>query len=82
MFRWRTDRWEICSKSCNGGKRIRHVKCVQMIGDQIEFDVEDEMCDKSTKPPTEEACNVQECEAEWVAQPFGEVSDIPRKNSK
>ena len=76
--RWRTDRWADCSKTCNGGERTRRIRCVQLVETEIEYDVEDEMCDQETKPRTKEDCNKQECNPEWVAQPFGVVSSLKR----
>ncbi|CAB3979049.1 A disintegrin and metallo ase with thrombospondin motifs 6-like [Paramuricea clavata] len=74
VIKWRTDRWDDCSKTCNGGTRTRHVRCVQIVDGGIEYDVEDEMCDADVRPNTKEKCNKQECRPEWVAQPFGTCS--------
>ena len=82
VLRWRTDRWDDCSKTCNGGTRTRHIRCVQIVDGDIEYDVEDEMCDADAKPNSKEDCNKQECRPEWVAQPFGMVTTLKSCRSK
>ena len=82
VLRWRTGRWDDCSKTCNGGTRTRHIRCVQIVDGDIEYDVEDEMCDADAKPNSKEDCNKQECRPEWVAQPFGMVTTLKSCRSK
>ena len=71
--RWKPEGWEDCSQTCNGGNRTREVKCMQIAADGIEYDVDTRLC-SDPKPSMVEACNNVPCPAEWVAQPFGQVS--------
>lgn len=46
---------------------------MQVAADGIEYDVDSRLC-SDPKPSMVEACNNVPCPAEWVAQPFGQVS--------
>ncbi len=70
--RWQTSYWGDCSRTCNGGVKRRHVRCVQFGQQSIEYEVDESLCGGS-KPANQEVCNREPCPPEWVAQPFGEV---------
>lgn len=50
--------WPQCSRSCNGGYRVREVRC---LADNI---APSELCDPSLIPESREECNKQPCVAE------------------
>ena len=70
---WKAEGWEDCSRTCNGGNRTREIKCMQVAADGVEYDVDPRLC-SDPKPATMESCNNVPCRAEWVAEPFGEVT--------
>lgn len=72
---WQTSYWGDCSRTCNGGVKKRHVRCVQFGQQGIEYEVDESLC-SGTKPPNQELCNREPCPPEWVAQPFGECSTV------
>ncbi|XP_055014403.1 thrombospondin type-1 domain-containing protein 4 [Boleophthalmus pectinirostris] len=55
---WYVSEWSTCSRSCNGGYRVREVRCLT---DDI---VPSENCDLHVTPNTQEECNLQPCLAE------------------
>ncbi|XP_041789900.1 thrombospondin type-1 domain-containing protein 4 [Chelmon rostratus] len=55
---WYVTEWSACSRSCDGGYRVREVRC---LADNI---VPSDHCDPSLTPESREACNTQPCLAE------------------
>ncbi|KAK2816998.1 hypothetical protein Q5P01_025189 [Channa striata] len=55
---WYVTEWSTCSRSCNGGYRVREVRCLT---DNI---VPSDHCDPSLSPESREECNTQPCVAE------------------
>ncbi|XP_075886666.1 thrombospondin type-1 domain-containing protein 4 [Nelusetta ayraudi] len=55
---WYVTEWSACSRSCNGGYRVREVRCLT---DSI---MPSELCDPSLNPESREECNKQPCLAE------------------
>ncbi|KAF3687630.1 Thrombospondin type-1 domain-containing protein 4 [Channa argus] len=55
---WYVTEWSTCSRSCNGGYRVREVRCLT---DNI---VPSDYCDPSLSPESREECNTQPCVAE------------------
>ncbi|XP_044045713.1 thrombospondin type-1 domain-containing protein 4 isoform X2 [Siniperca chuatsi] len=55
---WYITEWSVCSRSCNGGYRVREVRC---LADNI---VPSDSCDPSLTPEGREECNKQPCLAE------------------
>uniref|UniRef100_UPI0037E90FE8 thrombospondin type-1 domain-containing protein 4 n=1 Tax=Semicossyphus pulcher TaxID=241346 RepID=UPI0037E90FE8 len=55
---WYVTEWSTCSRSCNGGYRVREVRC---LADNI---APSERCDPSLTPESREECNNQPCEPE------------------
>ncbi|XP_040002820.1 thrombospondin type-1 domain-containing protein 4 [Xiphias gladius] len=55
---WYVTDWSACSRSCNGGYRVREVRC---LADNI---APSELCDPSLIPESREECNKQPCVAE------------------
>ncbi|XP_065067919.1 A disintegrin and metalloproteinase with thrombospondin motifs 6-like [Rhopilema esculentum] len=72
---WQTSYWGDCSRTCNGGIKKRHVRCVQFGQQGIEYEVDESLC-SGAKPPNQEICNREACPPEWIAQPFGECSTV------
>uniref|UniRef100_A0A3B4VKI2 PLAC domain-containing protein n=1 Tax=Seriola dumerili TaxID=41447 RepID=A0A3B4VKI2_SERDU len=55
---WYVTEWSACSRSCNGGYRVREVRC---LADNI---APSDRCDPSSTPESREECNKQPCVAE------------------
>ncbi|KAI3353238.1 hypothetical protein L3Q82_019779, partial [Scortum barcoo] len=55
---WYVTEWSACSRSCNGGYRVREVRCLT---DNI---VPSNHCDPSMTPESQEECNKQPCLAD------------------
>ncbi|KAF7666219.1 hypothetical protein LDENG_00114610 [Lucifuga dentata] len=55
---WYVTDWSACSRSCNGGYRVREVHC---LADNI---ARSDRCDPSLTPESREECKTQPCEAE------------------
>nr|XP_019955890.1 PREDICTED: thrombospondin type-1 domain-containing protein 4-like isoform X1 [Paralichthys olivaceus] len=55
---WYVTEWSACSRSCNGGYRVREVHC---LADNI---APSDRCDPSLTLESREECNKQPCEAE------------------
>ncbi|XP_044197914.1 thrombospondin type-1 domain-containing protein 4 [Thunnus albacares] len=55
---WYVTEWSTCSRSCNGGYRVREVHC---LADNIS---PSDHCDPSLTPENREECNTQPCVAE------------------
>ncbi|XP_030268089.1 thrombospondin type-1 domain-containing protein 4 isoform X1 [Sparus aurata] len=55
---WYVTEWSVCSRSCNGGYRVREVRC---LADNI---APSNRCDPSLTPENREECNKQPCLAE------------------
>ncbi|XP_059188310.1 thrombospondin type-1 domain-containing protein 4 [Centropristis striata] len=55
---WYVTDWSVCSRSCNGGYRVREVRC---LADNIS---PSDRCDPSLTPESREECNNQPCVAE------------------
>ncbi|XP_041442688.1 thrombospondin type-1 domain-containing protein 4 isoform X1 [Xenopus laevis] len=53
--KWFNTDWSACSKSCEGGFRIREVRC--LADDMAHSD----KCDQELKPEDTESCNTQDC---------------------
>uniref|UniRef100_A0A3Q3KI02 PLAC domain-containing protein n=1 Tax=Mastacembelus armatus TaxID=205130 RepID=A0A3Q3KI02_9TELE len=54
---WYVTEWSACSRSCNGGYRVREVRCLADI-------TPSHRCDPSLTPESREECNTQPCVAE------------------
>ncbi|KQL61214.1 Thrombospondin type-1 domain-containing protein 4 [Amazona aestiva] len=52
---WFAGGWTQCSKSCEGGFRVREVRC---LSDDM---IASTQCDPQLKPEEKEACNTQDC---------------------
>ncbi|XP_030003644.1 thrombospondin type-1 domain-containing protein 4 isoform X2 [Sphaeramia orbicularis] len=55
---WYVTEWSTCSRSCNGGYRVREVRCLT---DNI---APSDKCDSGVTPENREECNKQACLAE------------------
>uniref|UniRef100_A0A3Q3JA82 PLAC domain-containing protein n=2 Tax=Monopterus albus TaxID=43700 RepID=A0A3Q3JA82_MONAL len=55
---WYVTEWSACSRSCNGGYRVREVRC---LADNV---TPSDHCDPSLTPESREECNKQPCVAE------------------
>ncbi|XP_071359284.1 thrombospondin type-1 domain-containing protein 4 [Trachinotus anak] len=55
---WYVTEWSACSRTCNGGYRVREVRC---LADNI---APSDRCDPSLTPESREECNKQPCVAE------------------
>ncbi|XP_054635015.1 thrombospondin type-1 domain-containing protein 4 [Dunckerocampus dactyliophorus] len=56
--RWYVTEWSACSRSCNGGYRVREVRCLT---DSISPSTQ---CDPTLTPNNREECNTQPCTAQ------------------
>ncbi|KAM4583565.1 thrombospondin type-1 domain-containing protein 4 [Odontesthes bonariensis] len=55
---WYVTEWSACSRSCDGGFRVREVRC---LADDI---IPSDRCDPSSVPESQKECNKQPCLAE------------------
>ncbi|CAG5939227.1 unnamed protein product [Menidia menidia] len=55
---WYVTEWSVCSRSCDGGYRVREVRC---LADNI---TPSDRCDPSSVPASQEECNKQPCGVE------------------
>nr|XP_061791976.1 thrombospondin type-1 domain-containing protein 4 [Nerophis lumbriciformis] len=55
---WYVTEWSMCSRSCNGGYRVREVRCLT---DNV---APSEQCDPTLIPESREECNTQPCGAD------------------
>ncbi|XP_029000777.1 thrombospondin type-1 domain-containing protein 4 [Betta splendens] len=55
---WYVTEWSTCSRSCDGGYRVREVRCL------TDHTVPSDQCDPSLTPESREDCGKQPCEAE------------------
>ncbi|XP_072837751.2 thrombospondin type-1 domain-containing protein 4 isoform X1 [Pogona vitticeps] len=53
--KWFSTEWSTCSKSCEGGFRLREVRC---LSDDM---TPSATCDRQLKPEEKETCNTQDC---------------------
>ncbi|KAG3262180.1 thrombospondin type-1 domain-containing protein 4 isoform X2 [Ictidomys tridecemlineatus] len=53
--KWFSTEWSMCSKSCQGGFRVREVRC---LSDDMTLS---NLCDPQLKPEERESCNPQDC---------------------
>ncbi|ERE74889.1 thrombospondin type-1 domain-containing protein 4 [Cricetulus griseus] len=53
--KWFSTEWSMCSKSCQGGFRVREVRC---LSDDM---TPGSLCDPQLKPEERESCNPQDC---------------------
>ncbi|XP_037689454.1 thrombospondin type-1 domain-containing protein 4 [Choloepus didactylus] len=53
--KWFNTEWSMCSKSCQGGFRVREVRC---LSDDMTLS---NLCDPQLKPEERESCNPQDC---------------------
>ncbi|XP_078055929.1 thrombospondin type-1 domain-containing protein 4-like [Mustelus asterias] len=53
--KWFHTEWSTCSKSCEGGFRVREVRC---LGDDM---IPSELCDINQKPDVHQSCNNKPC---------------------
>ncbi|KAH1183622.1 thrombospondin type-1 domain-containing protein 4 isoform X1 [Mauremys mutica] len=53
--KWFNTEWSTCSKSCEGGFRVREVRC---LSDDL---TPSNQCDPQLKPEEKEPCNTQDC---------------------
>uniref|UniRef100_A0A8C4QRM7 Thrombospondin type 1 domain containing 4 n=1 Tax=Eptatretus burgeri TaxID=7764 RepID=A0A8C4QRM7_EPTBU len=54
-MRWFSTAWSACSKSCEGGFRVREVRC---LADDLSLSMD---CPMEKRPEDRETCNVQPC---------------------
>ncbi|XP_055309435.1 A disintegrin and metalloproteinase with thrombospondin motifs 9-like isoform X3 [Sitodiplosis mosellana] len=69
-FLWRTSRWSPCSATCDGGYRIRAVRCVSESSNQV---VDDRYCVEE-KPVNITNCAQQRC-PKWRTGDWGQCND-------
>ncbi|KAM3848737.1 A disintegrin and metalloproteinase with thrombospondin motifs 12 [Vipera latastei] len=57
-FMWHTESWNECSASCGGGTQERAVQCISVDDHATK---EENWCERETKPPDSQECNLQKC---------------------
>ncbi|XP_070599586.1 A disintegrin and metalloproteinase with thrombospondin motifs 12 [Erythrolamprus reginae] len=57
-FRWQTESWNECSASCGGGTQKRAVQCIRVDDHATK---EENWCERETKPPESQKCNLLKC---------------------
>ncbi|XP_072353034.1 A disintegrin and metalloproteinase with thrombospondin motifs 6 isoform X2 [Scyliorhinus torazame] len=70
---WFIGDWSECSKTCDGGMRIRTVLCIRKIGPSEEETLDDSHC-LTHRPIEKEPCNNQSCPPQWVALDWSECT--------
>ncbi|XP_034168470.2 A disintegrin and metalloproteinase with thrombospondin motifs 6 [Pangasianodon hypophthalmus] len=70
---WFIGDWSDCSKSCDGGTRMRTVLCIRKIGPADEENLEDVHC-LTHRPIERESCNNQSCPPQWVPLDWSECT--------
>ncbi|XP_041417069.1 A disintegrin and metalloproteinase with thrombospondin motifs 18 [Xenopus laevis] len=70
---WSVSDWSSCSVSCGGGQQTRQIQCVQKSTMQTEMLVGHSQCPVIT-PSQVQACNIQDCPAEWSSGPWSQCS--------
>ncbi|XP_076980011.1 thrombospondin type-1 domain-containing protein 4 isoform X3 [Tamandua tetradactyla] len=66
--KWFNTEWSMCSKSCQGGFRVREVRC---LADNMTLS---NLCDPQLKPEERESCNPQDCVPEVGAKCRGMIN--------
>ena len=64
-----------CSSTCNGGRKLRSVDCIDSKGSLVD----DAMCASRRKPRENTKCNTHNCDSPrmtWLAGPWEEVSFV------
>ncbi|XP_071810508.1 A disintegrin and metalloproteinase with thrombospondin motifs 9-like isoform X3 [Asterias amurensis] len=72
-YRWKKGRWNQCSSTCNGGRKLRKVDCIDSKGSLVD----DAMCASRRKPRENTKCNTHNCDSPrmtWLAGPWEECS--------
>ncbi|XP_034298314.1 A disintegrin and metalloproteinase with thrombospondin motifs 12 isoform X1 [Pantherophis guttatus] len=57
-FMWHTESWNECSASCGGGTQKRAVQCIRVDDPATK---EENRCERETRPPDSQKCNLQKC---------------------
>uniref|UniRef100_A0A336JY65 CSON006040 protein n=1 Tax=Culicoides sonorensis TaxID=179676 RepID=A0A336JY65_CULSO len=79
QYVWRTGPWGDCSVACEGGQRIRSVKCTAQSRTQINNQfVSDSLCDESMRPLNVTLCNNFRCPM-WNMGLWSECNDKCKK---
>ncbi|XP_023199385.1 A disintegrin and metalloproteinase with thrombospondin motifs 13 isoform X2 [Xiphophorus maculatus] len=73
--RWDAGNFGVCSASCGGGFRVRHVRCVQKHESDV-VKVPDSECSADTAPHPLEKCNLHHCPARWSVSEPGNCSAV------
>uniref|UniRef100_A0A3B5MAN1 Peptidase M12B domain-containing protein n=1 Tax=Xiphophorus couchianus TaxID=32473 RepID=A0A3B5MAN1_9TELE len=73
--RWDAGNFGVCSASCGGGFRVRHVRCVQKRESDV-VKVPDSECSADTAPHPLEKCNLHHCPARWSVSEPGNCSAV------
>ncbi|XP_043967332.1 A disintegrin and metalloproteinase with thrombospondin motifs 13 [Gambusia affinis] len=73
--RWDAGNFGVCSASCGGGFRVRHVGCVQKRESDV-VKVPDSDCSADTAPHALEKCNLHHCPARWSVSEPGNCSAV------
>ncbi|XP_071038355.1 papilin-like [Parasteatoda tepidariorum] len=60
-YNWTFGDFGECSQSCGGGVQNRSVSCINSTGNVVE----DNLCDPTLKPSTNDSCNTQPCPNSW-----------------
>jgi len=68
-FKWVSENWSTCSRTCAVGIRRRNVRCVRV---DDETPASDSACPGQI--PKVEECNTQPCEAKWVISKWSDCS--------
>ncbi|KAJ6669890.1 hypothetical protein lerEdw1_000439 [Lerista edwardsae] len=70
---WFIGDWSECSKTCDGGMRMRTVLCIRKIGPSEEETLDSSHC-LTHQPIEKESCNNQSCPPQWVALDWSECT--------
>uniref|UniRef100_W5MX96 ADAM metallopeptidase with thrombospondin type 1 motif 6 n=1 Tax=Lepisosteus oculatus TaxID=7918 RepID=W5MX96_LEPOC len=70
---WFIGDWSECSKTCDGGTRMRTVLCIRKIGPSEEETLDGSHC-LTHRPIEREPCNNQSCPPQWVTLDWSECT--------
>ncbi|XP_072145614.1 uncharacterized protein [Dermacentor andersoni] len=73
---WKAGNWTECDRLCGEGTQIREVVCINPLGGETVEVLDDSGCDESTKPPSNQTCELRPCDGtEWVTSAWSGIRD-------
>ncbi|XP_054290364.1 A disintegrin and metalloproteinase with thrombospondin motifs 20-like [Macrosteles quadrilineatus] len=70
-YRWRSQDWSPCSRSCGKGVRRRKVSCVERLSGKLVSPIH---CSAVQKPKVTDNCKLSPCPLQWIASDWSQCS--------